>query len=126
MTQPDTAPLPTSCLVIVLSNASPEASGAASLALRYAATAAAMDVATQLHIVSGVALALFERERVSAVLAAQAQQARDHGVEIFACPVALAEQSMRADQLIDAVCGVRGAASLLGSGFSEGARFLNF
>ncbi len=127
MTSPNPPSEPATQLVVVLSNASADdAQGAALLALRYAATAAAMDVATQVHIVSGAAVRLFERAGVSAPLAAQAQQAREHGVEIFACPMALAEQGLRADELIGAVCGVRGAASLLGSGFTSGARFLSF
>ncbi|MEQ1805622.1 MAG: DsrE family protein [Burkholderiaceae bacterium] len=126
MTPPNPPSEPATQLVVVLSNSSADAQGAALLALRYAATAAAMDVATQVHIVSGAAVRLFERTGVSAPLAAQAQQAREHGVEIFACPMALAEQGLRTDELVAEVCGVRGAASLLGSGFTSGARFLSF
>ncbi len=124
---PDSSAAGTSAprLVILLNNVSTDAPDALSIPLRYAATAAAMDVAVEMHAVSR-SVALLRRDAVSPALLAQLQQAVELGVQIFACPVALAEQGMRAEDLSDAVAGVRGAASLLVSGLGPDARFMVF
>ena len=126
MSQSSASDSPASYLVIVLSQASLEAPQAAFLALRYAATAAALDVAVELHAVSAGAAHLFARGQADAALLAQIRQATQHGASILVCPVALAEQGLRAEDLIDEVHGVRGAASLLETGLAPGARFLSF
>lgn len=96
-----------------------------SIALRYAVTAAAMDVAVEMHAVSGSA-ALLRHGALDAALLAQVRQATDLGVALYACPAALADHGLAADQLIADVAGVRGAASLLAAGFAPAARFMVF
>jgi predicted peroxiredoxin len=120
-----TASAPAARLVIVLNSASAAPSASLGVALRYATTAAAMDVAVEMHAVSA-AVAVFRRGALDAALLAQLRQAVALGVELFACPVALSEQGLSADQLIDEMAGVRGAASLLVAGLAPGARFLVF
>ena len=112
-------------LVILLNGVSLDAPELVSIPLRYAATAAAMDVAVELHAVNR-SVALLRRDAVAPALLAQLQQAVELGVEIYACPVALAEQGMRVEDLIECVAGVRGAASLLVAGLGPDARFLVF
>ena len=121
---PDDPPPP--CLVIILSSVSPDAAQAALLAFRYAATAAAMDLAVEVHAVSGCTVRLLARSGAGDALRAQVRQATEHGASLYVCPLALAELNLRAEDLIDDVCGVRGAASLLGAGFAPGARFISF
>jgi predicted peroxiredoxin len=110
-------------LVIVLSSGSAEA---ASLALRYAATAAAMDVGVELHAVSSGAAACLAAAHITPALLSQAQQAHEMGARLYVCPLALAELGWGAQALIAEVSGVRGAASLLGAGLAPGARFMSF
>ena len=117
----DTAPAAT--LVIILASGSTEA---VLLALRYAAAAAAMDVVVELHAVGAGAAACFGRDAAAPSLLAQIRQAVEFGADIFVCPLALAEQGLRTEDLIEEVAGVRGAASLLAAGLAPGARFLNF
>ncbi len=112
-------------LVILLSHAGPDAPQQALIALRYAVTAAALDVAVEVHAVSA-SVALLERTGCAPALLAQIRQAVELDVEIFVCPLALAEQGLRVEQLIADVTGVRGAASLLVAGLAEGARFMVF
>ncbi len=112
-------------LVILLNSARVEAPESMAIPLRYAVTAAAMDVAVEMHAVSR-SVALFRRGAADAALLAQIRQAVALGVELFACPVALTEQGCRADELIDEMAGVRGAASLLVAGLEPGARFMVF
>ncbi len=116
------AHLPTT-LVIVLSSGSAEA---ATLALRYAATAAAMDVPVELHAVSGGAAAWFARGSAAPALLTQTRQAHEMGAKLYVCPLALTELGLGADALIGEVCGIRGAASLLGAGLAPEARFMSF
>jgi predicted peroxiredoxin len=95
-------------------------------ALRYASTAAAMDVAVEVHAV-GASVALLHRNTVAdAGWRAALDQALELGVELYACPQALAGQVMRAEDLISGVCGIRGAASLLAAGLAPGGRFMVF
>jgi predicted peroxiredoxin len=115
--------LPAPGLVIVLSTGSPEA---AQLGFRYGATAAAMDIAVEVHAVSAGAVRLLLRDVCGAALVAQIRQATEQGASVFVCPVALAESGHRIEELVDAVSGVRGAASLIGAGFAAGARFMSF
>ena len=112
-------------LVILLNSVSIAAPESMSIPLRYAMTAAAMDVAVEMHAVSQV-VALFRRGSGNSALLVQIRQAIELGVEIFACPVALAEQGMTTKDLIEEVTGVRGAASLIAAGFEPRARFLVF
>ena len=112
-------------LVILLNHVSIDSPELASIPFRYAATAAAMDLAVEVHAVSR-SVSLFRRNADAPALLAQIQQAVELGVEIFVCPVALAELGLRLEDLIKEVSGVRGAASLLAAGFVPGARFLVF
>lgn len=123
MPQPSDQDPPAPGLVILLTTGSPEA---ALLALRYAATAAAMDIAVELHAVSSGAVHLLARDACSGALLMQLAQATEQGASVFVCPVALAESGHTAAALVDAVSSVRGAASLLGAGFAPGARFMSF
>ena len=95
------------------------------LALRYASTAAALDVAVELHVVGALAARL-RRDACPPALLALIRQAVELGVEFFVCPLALAENSLTEPDLIDEVAGVRGAASLLAAGLAPGARLLTF
>jgi predicted peroxiredoxin len=112
-------------LVILLNGVGRAASQSALIPLRYAATAAAMDVAVEMHAVSS-SVALFRRGAAEPELLTRIRQAVELGVEIFVCPLALVEQEMTIDDLIDEVAGVRGAASLLVAGLAPGARFMVF
>jgi predicted peroxiredoxin len=112
-------------LVIMLNSAPIEGAEPLAVALRYASTAAAMDVAVEMHAV-GPSAAMFRRGAADAGLLARIREAVALGVELFVCPVALGEQGLRADELIEEVAGVRGAASLLVAGLEPGARFMTF
>ena len=112
-------------LVVVISGLAAHAQQQVALGLRYAATAAALDVAVELHAV-GPAVALLRRGAAGEPLLASVRQAAELGVQIFVCPQALAEQELRPEDLIAEVSGVRGAASLLDAGLASGARFLSF
>lgn len=112
-------------LVILLSGMSLKGGDMLGMPLRYAATAAAMDVAVEMHVVNQ-SLALLRHGAADAALLGHIRQAVALGVQIFACPVALAELGCGADDLIDEVAGVRGAASFLVAGLEPGARFLVF
>jgi predicted peroxiredoxin len=115
----------TSRLVILLNNVSIEIPESASIPLRYAATAASMDVAVEIHAVSR-SVALFSRRADVPAILIQIRQAIELGVKIFVCPVAMAEQGLSLGDLIEEVNGVRGAASLVEAGLGPGARFLVF
>jgi predicted peroxiredoxin len=95
-------------------------------ALRYASTAAAMDMAVEVHAV-GASVALLRREAEAGDAAWQAAlaQSLELGVEWFACPQALAAHDMTQDDLAGGVA-VRGAASLLAAGMAPGGRFMVF
>lgn len=122
MSEPSTSGAVVPRLVILLNSDTGEA---LPTALRYAATAAAMDVAVELHIISA-AIALLRMDAVEPAFHDQLRQAVSLGVEIFACPLALAERSLTSAELVAEVAGVRGAASLLVAGLAPGARFLVF
>lgn len=109
-------------LIIVLNDAT---RATLTIALRYASTAAAMDVAVELHAVSG-AVTLLRQGAPDAALRTQLQQATALGVALFACTAALTDHDLTADQLIADVTGVRGAASLLAADLAPGARFMVF
>jgi predicted peroxiredoxin len=112
-------------LVILINDSSIEATESMTVALRYARTAAAMDVAVEMHVVSR-SVSVFRRGATSPALLAQIRQAATFGVELFVCPLALTEQGLSSDDLIEEVTGVRGAASLLAAGLEPGARFMVF
>jgi len=112
-------------LVIVLNSLPVEQPQSMSVPLRYAATAASMDVAVEVHAVNRT-VALLSRSACTAELLMQIRQAVEEGVHFFACPVAMAEQGLSEVDLIEEVSGVRGAASLLVAGLQPGARFMVF
>lgn len=122
MTIPEPSSTSAPRLVIVLNAAS---TTTLAIALRYALTAAAMDVAVEMHAV-GDAAALLRHGALDASMLAQIRQASALGIALYACPAALADHGLAADQLIADVAGVRGAASLLAAGFQAGARFMVF
>ena len=127
MTEP-TSSIPaarTARLVILLNHVSIDTPESLTIALRYATTAAAMDVEVELHAVSR-SVALFRHGATDSALQALIRQATSFGVALFVCPVALAEQGLSANDLIEEVAGVRGAASLLVAGLAPGARFMVF
>lgn len=109
-------------LIIVVNDV--DARGAAA-PLRYAATAAAMDVAVEVHCV-GASAAWLKEGAADAALLALIRQAAEQGAQLFACPQALAACGVAADALIAEVDGLRGAASLLAAGLAPDARFMNF
>ncbi|WP_332879253.1 hypothetical protein [Massilia sp. S19_KUP03_FR1] len=119
---PEPSPARAPRLVIVLNTASTDT---LAVALRYAVTAAAMDMMVELHAV-GASATLLRHDALDAALLAQIRQATALGAALFACPAALADHGLAADQLIAEVTGVRGAASLLSAGFEPGARFMVF
>lgn len=116
---------PASRLVILLNGGAPDAASTVLLALRYACTAAAMDVATEVHFV-GPCVALLRRGVADGELLAQLRQAAELDAGIFVCPAALAAQNLTEADLIAEVSGVRGAPSLLAAGMAAGARFMVF
>lgn len=118
----DLPTMPEPSLVIVLNDATP---ASLTIALRYASTAAAMDVPVEMHAVSGSA-ALLREGALDASLLAQVRQATSLGVGLYACPAALADHGLGPEQLIADVAGVRGAASLLAAGLAPGARLMVF
>jgi predicted peroxiredoxin len=99
--------------------------GDATLALRYASTAAALDVAVELHVVGALAAQL-RRDACAPALLALIRQAVELDVALYVCPLALSEHGLTPADLIEEVAGVRGAASLLVAGLAPGARFLTF
>jgi predicted peroxiredoxin len=115
-------PSATPRLVIMLNDA---ASASVTTALRYAITAAAMDIPAEVHAVSG-SVTLLREGAVDAAMLALIQQATALGVTVFACPAAMANHHLSVSQLIAEVAGVRGAASLLAAGLAPGARFMVF
>jgi predicted peroxiredoxin len=111
-------------LVILLERAVTVAE--AQSALRYASTAAAMDVAVEVHAV-GASVALLHRDATAdAGWRAALEQALELGVELYACPQALVVQGMREEDLMNEVAGIRGAPSLLAAGLAPGGRFMVF
>jgi len=100
-------------------------SASVTIALRYAITAAAMDVAVELHAVSG-SVALLREGALDPALLGLIQQAASLGATLFACPAAMEDHHLSISQLIAEVAGVRGAASLLAAGLAPGARFMVF
>lgn len=111
-------------LVILLDRA--VTAEAAQSALRYASTAAAMDVAVEVHAVSASVSLLHRDAPDEAGWRAALAQALELGVELYACPQALAGQGMQAEDLLDGVAGIRGAPSLLAAGLAPGGRFMVF
>ena len=120
---PDTA---APSLVILWGSSALDAASAGELAFRYAASAAAMDLAVELHAVSAGAVQQLAEGAADQVLLERIHQAVEAGACIYVCPAALARQGLVLQDLIEQVSGVRGAASLLAAGLAPGARFLNF
>ncbi|NDG39807.1 MAG: hypothetical protein EBY28_10585 [Betaproteobacteria bacterium] len=113
-------------LVILWGSSALDAASAGELAFRYAASAAAMDVAVELHAVSAGAVQHLAEGAAEQVLLERIRQAVEAGACVYVCPAALARQGLVLQDLIEQVSGVRGAASLLAAGLAPGARFLNF
>jgi len=121
-------------VVIVLSGVSAARPEASAVAFRYAVAAAAMDIEVEMHAVTasvvllrrGVAEKLLPDGPDAPTLLAQIQQAASLGVKIFACPAAMAQYGVGAEDLIDEVAEIRGAASMMYAGLQPGARFLTF
>lgn len=112
----------TARLVIVVNDVDARGAG---VPLRYAATAAAMDVAVEVHCV-GASAAWLREGAADAALLALIRQAAEQGAQLYACPQALAACGVAQDTLIAEVDGLRGAASLLAAGLADDARFMNF
>ena len=112
-------------LVVVVNGGSPLSVQDLTVPLRYAASAAAMDVHVELHAV-GPSVAWLRRGAADAGLLTRLRTAVELGVDIFVCPQAMADQGLRFEDLIDEVLEVRGAASLLHAGLAPGARLLSF
>lgn len=111
-------------LVILLERVASAADAAA--ALRYAATAAAMDVAVEVHAVSAASVALLRRDHGDLAWQTAIAELLDLEVQLYACPHALAARGMQPEDLHDGVAGIRGAASLLAAGLAPGGRFMVF
>lgn len=130
---------PAKRLVVLLANGSRDAPAPVEHALRYAMTAAALDLSVELHVV-GASVALLRRplpsaepsaeptaaDRVHADLQARMREFGAQGGQLYACSAALAEAGLTPADLIDAVSGVRGAAALLAAGMAADARLLSF
>ncbi len=125
--QPSDPPEPAAPrLVILWGSSALDAASAGELAFRYAATAAAMDIAVELHAVSAGAVQHLAEGATGQALRDRIRQATEAGACVYVCPAALAGQGLVMQDLIEQVSGVRGAASLLAAGLAPGARFLNF
>ncbi|MDN4036529.1 DsrE family protein [Massilia sp. YIM B02443] len=109
-------------LIVVVNDVDDEG---AAVPLRYAATAAALDVEVELHCV-GASVAWLRQSAAGPALLGQLRDALEAGARIYACPQALAANGVSADALAPEVAGIRGAAALLAAGFAPGARFMNF
>jgi predicted peroxiredoxin len=103
-----------------------DSGNAARRALRYAATAAAMDLTVELHVISAEAVCWVARDAADSTLLAQVRQACGLGVALYVCPAALAEHGLTRAQLIDEVNELRGAASLLAAAMAPNVRVLSF
>ena len=128
MTNIENTPSPESAvsrLVILLNTVSIDVPDLAQIPFRYASTAAAMDMVVEIHAVSQ-SVTLFRRDAELTGLDGQIKQAFELGVEMYVCPVALAQAGMTELDLVPEVSGVRGAASLLVAGFAPGSRFMVF
>ena len=111
------------------------------LAFRYAATAAAMDIAVEIHAV-GPSVGLLRRGAMhetreveeqtvnpamsSHDLVSQIREMKSLDIELYVCSAALADAGLSVTDLIPEVSGVRGAAALLVAGLAPGARLLTF
>lgn len=128
-------------LVVVLTSGSRTEPGPALLAFRYAATAAAMDIAVEIHVVgasvnllrhgsssdaSEVAAPTTNAAMSSQDLLSQISDLKSLDVELYVCSAALAEANLSLTDLVPEVSGVRGAAALLVAGLAPDARLLTF
>jgi uncharacterized protein len=140
-------------LLVVLAGGSQLVRKPASLAFRYAATAAALDLSVEIHVV-GESVALLRRSlvgpdklvgtaQVDAVgdltgiaqgggafsdrdFISQIREMKAMEVKLFACSAALADAGLSVADLIPEVDGVRGAAALLAAGMADDTRLLSF
>jgi uncharacterized protein len=127
-------------LLIVLAGGSPTAT--ASLAFRYAATAAALDLSVEIHVV-GESVRLLQKSLAKTSdqtsgdsgkpepfsqqgLSSQVRLMKSMDAKLFVCSAALADAGLVMADLIPEVDGVRGAAAMLAAGFADDARMLTF
>jgi predicted peroxiredoxin len=114
-------------LLVVLASGSDLERNPANLAFRYAATAAAMDVSVELHIV-GESVTLLQHSKVysSEGIIEKIREMKSLGVRVFVCSAAITEAGITLADMVPEVDGVRGAASLLAAGMAGDTRMLSF
>jgi predicted peroxiredoxin len=114
-------------LLIVLASGSDVAQKPAVLAFRYAATAAALDLSVELHVV-GESIKLLQSSLASSHgdFLKKIREMKAMGVLLFACSAAIAEAGFTVADLVPEVDGVRGAAAILAAGMADDTRLLSF
>jgi predicted peroxiredoxin len=132
-------------LLIVLAGGSPLAIAPAGLAFRYAVTAAALDLAVEIHVV-GESVKLLQKSFVEKAdqtdqtladsnqsepfseqgFSSQIRLMKSMDVKLFVCSAALADAGLTLTDLIPEIDGVRGAAAMLAMGLADDARILSF
>jgi hypothetical protein len=128
--------MPAQRLIVVLWSCGPDRPGGAMLAAApfvYALTARAMEVEVQMHftssavrwLVAGVADAAFTDQGRTKTVRDFIVEARQAGVALYACSMALAEHRHSDEQLIDGV-KMAGAATVIGASVEDGVRTLVF
>jgi predicted peroxiredoxin len=97
------------------------------LAFRYAATAAALDLSVELHVV-GESVKLLQRKEAPGHgdFLDKIREMKALGVLLFVCSAAMADAQVSVAELVPEVDGVRGAAALLAAGMADDTRLLSF
>jgi predicted peroxiredoxin len=113
-------------IIVLLANGSQVETEPATMALRYASTAAALDLDVEIHVVGGSAKLLLKDSVDSGDLFSKIRVMKSLDVKLYVCSAALAEAALSLADLIPEVDGVRGAAALLVAGLAEDARILTF
>lgn len=123
-------------LVIVMWSCGPDRPGGATLAAApfvYALAASAFEIEVEMHftsstvrwLVPGVAEAAHTDRAATRTVADYLREAREAGVQLFACTMALAEHKRADEALIEGV-KMAGAATVIGSGWRAGVRTMVF
>jgi predicted peroxiredoxin len=120
-------------LVIVVWSAGPERPVLAAAPFVYALAARALEIPVEMHFTStavrwllaGVADAAHTDAAGTRTVADYIREAKDAGVHLLACSMALAEHR-RGEALIDACDGMAGAATVVAASVEPGARTLVF
>jgi uncharacterized protein len=107
-------------LVIVLWATDPDRPDLCAGPFMYAAAAAAMELAVEVHftarairlLLPGVADGLYASAERTRSIAAFMRHAREHGAKFYACSAALAAAGLAPEQLIDEIDGVAGASTV--------------